>query len=179
MSDPIWKQIPGYEGFYEVSDAGQIRRSERPNRLLKHVIGTGGYHEVHPSVNGRRKNLRVHLAVLAAFLGPKPVGKHGCHNNGNPDDNRLLNLRYDTPSANAFDSLAHGTCYQAEKQYCPAGHAYDEKNTRYVKTTFGSGVGRQCRTCDKARQSAKRAADRDSYNAAARERRQRQKRESG
>ncbi len=33
----------------------------------------------------------------------------GCHNNGNPADNRLSNLRWDTPANNCADKRRHGT----------------------------------------------------------------------
>ncbi|RUU22663.1 HNH endonuclease [Mesorhizobium sp. M7A.F.Ca.AU.002.06.1.1] len=51
----------------------------------------------------------VHLLVLEAFVGPRPDGLEGCHNDGNPDNNRLDNLRWDTPESNQADRIAHGT----------------------------------------------------------------------
>lgn len=40
----------------------------------------------------------------------------GCHNNGKPADNRLSNLRYDTPKGNNADKLRHGTHIFGEAQ---------------------------------------------------------------
>lgn len=189
MSDVTWLPVPGYEGTYEVSDAGSVRSVDRiidhpvtgptlrRGRVLKAATTAQGYKRVKLSKGGSAPLFSVHSIVMLAFAGPRPDGFHVCHNNGEPADNRLQNLRYDTPSENAFDSIAHGTCFQAAKDRCPEGHPYDASNTRIVKTTFGSRVGRQCRECDRLRQLAKRAANREAYNAAARERR-RAKREA-
>jgi hypothetical protein len=52
---------------------------------------------------------RIHRLVLEAFVGPAPDGMEGCHNDGNPENNNLLNLRWDTHASNMADQLAHGT----------------------------------------------------------------------
>jgi len=180
MADITWRPVPASEGLYEVSDGGQVRSLDRitdgsgrvhRGKVLKPIASPGGYRCVKVSMNGVVKRMPIHAAVMAAFVGPKPPGMCVCHYNGDPTDNRLNNLRYDTASANAFDSIRHGTCFQAAKDSCPAGHPYSTENTRWVKTSFGSEKGRQCRECDRKRQLAKRAANRDEYNAAARRRR--------
>ena len=54
--------------------------------------------------DGSRWTLGVHQAVALAFLGPVPPTRpEVCHANGDPTDNRLSNLRYDTTSANQRD----------------------------------------------------------------------------
>jgi hypothetical protein len=52
---------------------------------------------------------RVHRLVLLAFVGPCPPEQEGCHNDGNPLNNRLGNLRWDTHQANMGDAARHGT----------------------------------------------------------------------
>lgn len=51
----------------------------------------------------------IHTVVLETFVGQCPKGMQACHNNGNPEDNRLSNLRWDTPKSNVRDRLSHGT----------------------------------------------------------------------
>lgn len=46
--------------------------------------------------------------VLEAFVGPRPCGMVACHRNDHAADNRLSNLRWDTPKANAADALRNG-----------------------------------------------------------------------
>jgi hypothetical protein len=55
--------------------------------------------------------------VLEAFVGPCPEGMQACHNNGNRLDNRLENLRWDTPSANQKDRIHHGTALRGERSH--------------------------------------------------------------
>jgi len=51
---------------------------------------------------------KVHRLVLEAFVGLRPPECVACHNNGDPADNRVENLRWDTYSANCADTRRHG-----------------------------------------------------------------------
>ena len=85
------------ENWHRLSP-GRIGRRSRVESLM---VGL--------SDRGRRGQFRVHRLVLEAFVGPCPEGHEGCHNDGNPLNNRLSNLRWDTPSANNRDKERHGT----------------------------------------------------------------------
>lgn len=50
----------------------------------------------------------VHRLVLLAFVGPAPPGEEGRHLNGNPQDNRLVNLAWGTKKQNAADRHVYG-----------------------------------------------------------------------
>lgn len=56
-----------------------------------------------------------HRLVLEAFIGKCPNSMEACHNNGNASDNRLENLRWDTPKNNHADKLRHGTHNRGEQ----------------------------------------------------------------
>jgi hypothetical protein len=101
-----WKQIPGFEGYYEVSDRGQVRTAA--GRVLK-PINVRGYRMVHLHADGARSDRYVHRLVLAAFVGPADT-LHGLHRNGDPADNRLENLYYGTVKDNMADRTRHGNC---------------------------------------------------------------------
>ena len=117
----VWKAVPGYEGRYEVSDQGRVRSldrtvnqksrwgtlytSTRKGQLLRPGRMPGGHLSV---VIGRGNSQCVHKLVLLAFVGPAPDKHECCHNNGNPADNRLENLRWGTRSENIKDAYAHG-----------------------------------------------------------------------
>lgn len=118
-----WAPVPGYPG-YEVSDLGAVRsyRISGPGDRLRReprVMHPSAAHAGHLRVPLHRagvKELRfVHHLVLEAFVGPRPQGKECCHNNGNPSDNRLENLRWDTSKANAADRERHGTVACGER----------------------------------------------------------------
>lgn len=111
-----WVPVKGYEGYYEVSDDGQVKSLERRVRcrngtrlargvVLKQKIDRYGYRVVTLQKNRKSIWRTVHSLVLAAFIGDRPSGYHGCHKNSDKSDNRLENLRWDTPKGNAKDKL--------------------------------------------------------------------------
>ena len=129
----LWKAIPGVPG-YEVSDQGNIRSIERvivqksragatyervfPAKVLTPCRSSGPYLYASPSVNGKAKNLAVHVAVLTAFVGPKPSPKHeGCHKDDNPLNNTLPNLYWGTRKENEADKKANGGVIYGERHY--------------------------------------------------------------
>lgn len=106
ISSETWKPISGYEGRYEVSDMGRVRslhfRGHRGSKVMTTVRNYSGYHVV--SLGSKpKKQYRVHVLVLEAFVGPRPEGMQGCHRDDDKDDNRLCSLRWDTPKANAAE----------------------------------------------------------------------------
>lgn len=115
MSKELWLPIPGYEGRYEVSDMGRVRsyanrwgRTPSPH-VLSAKLTHKGYERLQIRSNGTERNVGVHCLVLLAFVGPRPAGYHAAHLNGNPGDNRLVNLAYVTPQINYAHSVQHGT----------------------------------------------------------------------
>lgn len=117
------RPIPGHPG-YMVSVAGDVYSCWQPAgrgkgwkigkrwRRMKPVLGTFGYPQV--PLRGARP-YPLHVLVLLAFAGPRPAGMHCCHNDGNPANNHLSNLRYDTPAGNNADKLRHGTYLRGER----------------------------------------------------------------
>jgi hypothetical protein len=68
----------------------------------------GGHLFVNLASGGGKVPRPVHRLVLEAFAGPRPPGMICCHWDGDPGNNRLGNLRWDTPKANSADALRHG-----------------------------------------------------------------------
>lgn len=66
-------------------------------------------------LDGQKKNFKVHRLVLQAYVGPCPEGLECCHNDGNPSNNKLENLRWDTKQNNVKDKRRHGTILSGEK----------------------------------------------------------------
>lgn len=146
MEDVTWKPIPRYEGYYEASDAGEIRRSDgyivKARTQAPGKTNTGGYLIVDLTKDGNRKTRKVHQLVATAFLGPIPPGKEVCHNNGRKTDNYPDNLRYDTRSQNILDQVEHGTHNEASRTHCHNGHPLEGENLSVNKR----GI-RTCVTC--------------------------------
>lgn len=53
--------------------------------------------------------IQVAHLVLESFVGERPAGFVACHNDGNPTNNRVSNLRWDTRKSNESDKRKHGT----------------------------------------------------------------------
>lgn len=97
-----WKDIPGFEGRYQVSDEGQVR-NPRTGLVLKPRPDKDGYLLVTLWSGSPTKQFdgKVHRLVLEAFVGPAPADKPECdHRNRVRDDNRLSNLRWASVSTN-------------------------------------------------------------------------------
>jgi hypothetical protein len=144
-----WKPVVGFERF-EVSNEGRVRSPS--GRILNARTSTGNYHVVTFNINGRKETRRIHRVVLEAFVGPAPEGTFGCHIDGNPANNRLSNLRWDTQANNLRDVVGHGRHHCSNRTHCQRGHEYTPENTRL--TARGH---RRCIQCDKATHAKRRA----------------------
>lgn len=102
----VWKPVPGYEGLYEVSNQGRVRSFRRGanGKIRVPTQSVNGHLYV---TLGRGVNKTVHSLVLATFVGPRPIGQECCHNDGNPSNNCLSNLRWDSHRENARDIFRH------------------------------------------------------------------------
>ena len=89
----IWKQVKGYEGYYEVSDLGNIK-SVRANILLSQHIKDNGYKKVTFKVNGKQKSHNVHRLVAETFLPNPNDYKYVNHKDENKLNNRSDNLEW-------------------------------------------------------------------------------------
>lgn len=80
---------------------------------------------------------RVHRLVLEAFVGPCPPGMEACHNDGNPANNALTNLRWDTRQANAADRSLHGTAPKGEAR---KNSKLTEDKVRSIRAKYATGT---------------------------------------
>lgn len=133
MSQEVWKPVPGFGNHYEASSLGRIRSKDRivirkhsksgknieffyKSKLLSPCSSDKyGHQVVHIGFNGQRKNVFVHTMVLLAFVGERPDGMECCHINGDPKDNKIDNLRWDTHYSNNQDRKQHGTYALGDK----------------------------------------------------------------
>lgn len=160
----IWREIPGWEGFYEVSDMGSVRSMERTiyahygptgeyqgrtwkSRVLKQTIDYQGYPfvKLHRSSTNEHHRIAVHALVARTFIGPRPEGMQVRHLNGNSSDPRVENLAYGTHTENNMDTIRHGTNPYSNKTHCIQGHPFAGENL-YVWSK-GHKVWRGCRKC--------------------------------
>lgn len=109
--EEIWRDIPGYEGIYQVSCEGKVKSLSRKiidknnkkkqikERIMKQQLFNTGYYKVKlTDCKGVTKNKFVHRLVLLTFLyhSEKVVN----HKDGIKTNNKLSNLEYVTSSEN-------------------------------------------------------------------------------
>jgi hypothetical protein len=116
-----WKDIPGFEGRYQVSDLGRVRSIDHRVRVVVHGVETtrlspgkmlkpgrmGGREHVSVAI-GKGNSMPVHYLVALAFIGPRPEGYDVAHGDGDASNNRVGNLRYATRASNNQDMVYHG-----------------------------------------------------------------------
>jgi len=113
----IWKDIPNYEGLYQVSNLGRVKslgrivirgrksKQYKKENILKYRY-SGREFNKYVSValfkNGKRSDKKVHQLMAVAFLNHKPDGHKIVvdHINNIPNDNRLENLQLITNREN-------------------------------------------------------------------------------
>ena len=134
-----WKEIPGYEGLYEVSDLGRVRSLDynrtRKTKIMKLRNDGRGYLQVQFYKDGISKNMKVHRLVADAFI-PNPNNFPIInHKDEDKSNNRHDNLEWCTQKYNAN----YGTHTRRVKEsYIANGNnrpidVYDMKGT-FLKT---------------------------------------------
>ena len=115
----IWKDINGYEGYYQVSNTGKVRKingntynySKPKVFMLKQVDNGRGYMKVFLHRDNKCKQPLVHRLVAEAFI-QNPEGKpHINHKDGIKTNNAVGNLEWCTRSENMLHAFKTGLAH--------------------------------------------------------------------
>lgn len=118
----IWRDVPDYEGYYQVSNLGRVRSLSRivksrnstmkpiSGKLLKPRYCKNGYYYVCFYLHRSPKNIAIHSLVASTFLGVRPKGFDVNHIDGDKANNSLVNLEYVSRSQNICHALDTGLC---------------------------------------------------------------------
>lgn len=125
-----YRDVPGFPG-YKVGSDGSVWTCKTVRRLGYGKGTVGGFGTtwkrrktyttpcghlgLHLWIGDESTYKLVHRLVLEAFVGPCPTGMECCHNDGNPANNNLTNLRWDTKQSNIADAVKHGVICRGEK----------------------------------------------------------------
>jgi hypothetical protein len=149
------RDIPGYEGLYQVDTEGEVHSLGRttiakdgvvmrfrPRKMkLSQYHPLGYLHVLLCSGDGARKTCRIHRLVAETFLGPCPAGMQVRHLNGIARDNRLSNLAYGTLKENADDRREHGTHPAGTKN--PRSQFHSDQQIVDIRRRWREGEKRQ------------------------------------
>lgn len=136
----IWKDVPGYEGRYQVSDRGGIKSvafqqryllrngqeawRTTKERLISRQLTNSGYFIVHLHLDGKRKACTVHTLVAKAFI-PNPTGLPEVnHRDGRKSNCSVINLEWSSRVDNRLHAVEMGLNTQAKHVTAPSGKSY-------------------------------------------------------
>jgi hypothetical protein len=145
MESEEWKDVVGYEGLYQVSSLGNVRRDGR-NRTLH--TNPNGYHKMDLYKDAVCKWFGVSRLVALAFI-PNPDNKPEVdHINKNRIDNRVENLRWVTSKENKETAIKH-------RQGSPPGETGQKfisltSQKTYKLTIQALGIQKRFKTLDEA-----------------------------
>jgi hypothetical protein len=118
-----WRPAAGFEGIYDVSNHGRVRRVGRAARngngrgggarighVLKLRTTPGGYLRAQLWRDGKPCPRLVHTLVATTFIGPCPAGLDVNHIDGVKTNNQPSNLEYVTRSDNNLHAWRTGLC---------------------------------------------------------------------
>ena len=149
----VWRDIPEFEGYYQVSNLGRVksligwngRKYINRERIIKPTLTSTGYYKVDLKKNGKRKVYKLHRAIAQAFI-PNPERKPFInHIDGNPLNNDIANLEWCTNQENIRHGYKLGLIPSTKEHHDDFVHRYAEgKTIREIAEEYGvscSAVG--------------------------------------
>lgn len=140
----VWKDIAGYEGYYQISNFGNIRSVDRviysdkfhigikrelKGRTLNPSVNNHGYLSLILSKNGEKKSCRIHRLVAEAFIKNPNNYDQVNHIDGDKTNNKVENLEWCNNQYNVIHAYKNGLA----KSHPKSIKQYDLKGN-YIQT---------------------------------------------
>lgn len=152
MEQEIWKEIKGYEGYYEVSNLGRFRSMDRiiifkdgrkvfyKGKNINGTIGRDGYIDVKLSKNGEIKTRKLHRLISQTFIFKEDyINLEVNHIDYNRTNNNINNLEWVSHVDNVHHSSKKGR-YKDNVRGCKNGRAnYSEEEIKYIRKLYDNG----------------------------------------
>ena len=116
----IWKDIQGYEGFYQISNLGNVKSLERvvdkgngilqhrKERIMNKRESVDGYYVAKLNVNKKSKSIAIHILVARHFIDNPNNYPEVNHKDCNRKNNQVDNLEWCTHQQNVEHSKQLG-----------------------------------------------------------------------
>lgn len=144
----VWKDVPGFEGYYQASTLGRVRSVERiqvrsngwpykvQSKVLTPTKDGNGYLRTAFSVNSKLTTIKIHRVVAITFLGRTELEVN--HIDGDKTNNRSTNIEYCTRSENLKHSYRIGL--QKPRRGSSNNKAkLHEKDIPFIRELFKAG----------------------------------------
>lgn len=140
-----WRDIPGYEGYYQVSNLGRVRSLDRvvnghgrgfprlhKSRIIAQSYNHYGYRTISLCMDSKPKTHLVHRLVANAFISNCENKEDVNHINGMKTDNAVTNLEWATRKENMQHAYSNGL----------VGH-HNPSNKKRVRISLPNGFGKE------------------------------------
>lgn len=143
----IWKDIKGYEGYYQVSNTGKIKTLEHniirhngkrltiKEKILNGSKDTKGYLQVELKKDGKRNIKFIHRLVAETFIENPNNKLQVNHINGDKSNNGIDNLEWVTCSENIHHAWKNGL-NKPIKGEAHGNHKLTDDEVRYIKEHY-------------------------------------------
>lgn len=165
----IWKDIKGYEGYYQISNFGRVKSVERmvcnhksgstrlvQERFLSPTDNGHGYKMVKLNIRRTRTNKYVHRLVAEHFLDNPLKKKYINHLDYDTSNNAVTNLEWCTQSENVLHSIEHMRKPRTKSRPSNTGEKYITKRiyhgncVRYRVLLRNKGIDKSFKTLEEA-----------------------------
>lgn len=149
MEEEIWLPVEGYEGYYEISNLGNVRSlnllvnckagslRKRYGRLLKTKENGMGYAVVSLAKYGLSKKVSVHRLVAHTFI-PNPENKPFVNHIDNKTmNNKVSNLEWCTPKENIQHAVKQGRFTGINVKY------FTDSEIKQIRELYKQGVSQK------------------------------------